>query len=292
MLFPEYRNRGACYLVFMKVRYSMLFQLLFYTVMGNYFFLGSMDHLLAKPGIVSATNKDSINISRCTALYDVIKFNSGSWMIALYMLGLSYATVLEHEEWDYTSFPEDYLYSFLFAGPPAFIAVMTFIVPLILNPYVLGWPFNPPLCRKKKDEKDRTLPRSQSHRRTQSSNGRVVGLDTFMSVDAARELNKEMGRVSKKPDVELGSLATHEFGGSKYPLSSAGQTILGDANGMTTARNIQMKHGLPKEEPRSRDYMPQHLRKTPSSHQRPSSASQQQRPRQSTGRNDPNLAMI
>lgn len=202
----------------------MLFQLLFYTVMGNYFFLGSMDHLLSKPGIVSATNKDSINISRCRALWDAAKFNSGSWLIGLYMVCLAYATVLEQEDWCYDCFPEDYLYAFLFAGPPALIAALSVIVPIILNPFILGWPFNPPLCGgQKKKVPDRTLPKTQSQRRNHSSsNGRtVVGLDTFMNVDAARELNKEMGRVHKKPDVELGSLATHEFGG-RYPLSATG----------------------------------------------------------------------
>jgi hypothetical protein len=283
ILFPEYRERGALYLIYKMVRYSMLFQLLFYTVMGNYFFLGSMDHLLSRPGMVSATNKDSINISRCTALYDAARFNSGSWFIALYLLCLAYATVLEHEDWDYTSLPEDYFYSFLFAGPPAFIAVCTFIVPLILNPFVLGWPFNPPLCGKKKQLPDRTLPKSQSHRRTQSNPGKVVGLDTFMTVDAARELNKEMGRVHKKPDVELGSLATHEFGGAKYPLSTAGKTLIQDQN---AARNLPLKQTKSREEMKSRD------RSYPRPEQRASNSQyQRSRPKQ-PNRSDPTLAMI
>mmetsp|Transcript_108151 Transcript_108151/g.161785 ORF Transcript_108151/g.161785 Transcript_108151/m.161785 type:complete len:975 (+) Transcript_108151:129-3053(+) len=286
ILFPEYRNRGACYLIYMKVRYCMFFQLLFYTVMGNYFFLGSMDHLLSKPGVVSATNKDSINISRCTALYDVIKFNSGSWLIALYLLCLAYATVLENEDWDYTSFPEDYLYSFLFAGPPAFIAVCTFIVPLILNPFVLGWPFNPPLCAKKKKQPDRSLPRSQSHRRTQPNSGKVVGLDTFMTVDAARELNKEMGRVHKKPDVELGSLATHEFGGgSKYPMSAAGNTLLQDLNAGKKPQPVKQTKSREEMKARDRSYHRPEQRASNPQFQR-------SRTTQPHRASDPTLAMI
>jgi hypothetical protein len=40
LLFPEYRDRSAFYLVYKMIRYCMFFQLLFYSVMGNYFFLG------------------------------------------------------------------------------------------------------------------------------------------------------------------------------------------------------------------------------------------------------------
>jgi hypothetical protein len=116
----------------------MLFQLLFYSVMGNYFFLGSMDHLLSKPGIVSATNKDSIKITRCVALYDVVRFNSGSYLLSFYMLCLAYVSVLKDSNWHYDSMPPDLLYSLLFAAPAAFMSVMAFIVPLILNPFVVS----------------------------------------------------------------------------------------------------------------------------------------------------------
>jgi hypothetical protein len=258
LLFPEYRNRGILYLVYKMVRYSMLFQLLFYSVMGNYFFLGSMDHLLSKPGIVSATNKDSIKITRCVALYDVICFNSGSYLLSFYMLCLAYATVLKDTDWDYESMPPDLLYSLLFAGPAAFMSVMAFIVPLLLNPFVvsadkviwdscpamailmirssvwlilvfvsthlllqLGWPFNPPLCSRKKEPQDDDASVIRLHKRTPSG-GKVVDLKTFMgaTVDPAKELMMESGRVEGRPDVELGSLATNDFG-SKYPISVA-----------------------------------------------------------------------
>jgi hypothetical protein len=223
LFFPAYRKRGIFYLVYQMIRYCMFFQLLFYSVMGNYFFLGSMDHLMSRTAICSATNKDSINISRCTALGDVIRFNSGSWFIALYLLCLSYATVLQNEDWDYTSMPDENLvYSLLFAGPAALMAVFALVVPLILNPYVLGWPFNPPLCRRRVVKSEKA---AKTHRR--GSNGaRVVDLRTFMTTDAAQELGKEIGRVQNRPDVELGSLATNEFGaGSKYPMSVAGGPV-------------------------------------------------------------------
>jgi hypothetical protein len=202
----------------------MFFQLLFYSVMGNYFFLGSMDHLMSRSGIVSATNKDSINIGRCTALWDVICFNSGSWFIAFYLLSLAYVTVLETEDWDYTAMPEipdDLLYSLMFAGPAALMAAFAFFVPLILNPYVIGWPFHPSCCRKRVDQKEKKQLSTKNHRRTGSNNGsgRIVDLHTFMAKDPARELGREIGRIQARPDIELGSLATNDFGGSKYPMS-------------------------------------------------------------------------
>lgn len=226
LLFPEYRKRGALYLVYKMVRYCMFFQVLFYSVMGNYFYLGSMDHLMSKTAIVSATNKDSINIGRCTALYDVIRFNIGSWTIALYTIGLSYAVWMKAVDWDYTAIPdinnEDQLGALLFGGPATFMALMAFIIPLIMNPFVLGWPFNPPLwcCRPKKPTKK--VNKMPASTRDLKSGGKVVDLNTFMSSDAASKLEKEAGRVQNRPDVELGSLATNDFGGGNaYPISVA-----------------------------------------------------------------------
>jgi len=223
LLFPEYRKRGALYLVYKMVRFCMFFQVLFYSVMGNYFFLGSMDHLMSRTAIVSATNKDSINIGRCTALWDVMRFNTGSWAIAVYTIGLAYAVWLQEVGWDYAAIPDlrsdNQLGALLFGGPATFMALMAFIIPLILNPFVLGWPFNPPLwcCRPKKQvKKVNKLPAST---RDLKSGGKVVDLNTFMSSDAASKLEKEAGRVQNRPDVELGSLATHDFGGNGYPIS-------------------------------------------------------------------------
>lgn len=182
---------------------------------------------MSRSGIVSATNKDSINISRCTALYDVVRFNAGSWRLATYIIMLSYAIWLRAVDWDYTAIPdirnEEQLGAIIFAGPATFMAILAFIVPLILNPFVLGWPFNPPLCRKKPEKKREKMP-SRPHQKLRSTPGaKVVDLHTFISsTDAAAKLEKEAGRVSDRPDVELGSLATNDFGSGKgYPISVA-----------------------------------------------------------------------
>jgi hypothetical protein len=212
LLFPEYRNRGYFYLLYRMIRYCMFFQMLFYTVMGNYFFLGSMDHLMARPGVVSATNKDSIKITRCNALGSLISFNSGSWAIAVVLLVLSYLTILQDEEWDFTSKPDDMVYALLFAAPPALLAIAAFVVPIILNPYVLGWPFNPPLCRKYVD------PKEKQERIDPRGKVKTVDLNTFMNT-AETKLDREIDRVQAKPDVELGSLATNDFG--RGPISYA-----------------------------------------------------------------------
>ena len=227
LLFPEYRDRSAFYLVYKMIRYCMFFQLLFYSVMGNYFFLGGWDHMLSKPGIVSATNKDSITITRGTALKDVIWFNSGSWLIAFYILCLSYATVVQTEDWDYNAVPQDLIYALLFAGPAAFMAVMAFIVPIILNPYVLGWPFHPGPCSCFSPEKENPKAVPEAYR---DHNGKVVDLGTFMhKTDPSTALNHEMGRLHAKPDLEIGSLATRDVGGmavyNNTPDKSLGRQI-------------------------------------------------------------------
>lgn len=225
LLFPEYRNRGIFYLLWRMVRYCMFFQLLFYSVMGNYFFLGSMDHLMSKPGVVSATNKDSIKITRCTALCDVIRFNIGSWVIALYMLGLAYTCVLKDAGWQYDAWPEDLVASLLFAGPAALMAVFALVIPLILNPFVLGFPFNPPLpcCRPfmespaTKKKKEAAIAAALNTKTP--GGGKVVDLNTFMNGGggggggADTKLDREIERVHAKPDVEIGSLATNDIGG-------------------------------------------------------------------------------
>jgi hypothetical protein len=141
VFFPEYRKRGIIFLCYKMLRYCMSFQFWFYSVMGNYFFLGGMDHLLAKPGIVGATNKDSININCCTAVSDVLKFNSGSYGIALYMAGLAFLVLLKDVDWDIT-FPElPSIGAWIFAGPTIYLVIMDVIVPFLLNPYV--WPCRP-----------------------------------------------------------------------------------------------------------------------------------------------------
>lgn len=207
LLFPEYREHGVIYLCWRLIRYCMYFQILFYSVMGNYFFLGSMDHLLSRPNICAATNKDSIKITRCIAFGDMVRFNCGSWAVSTFLLILAYLTVLKDADWKFNQWPNDLLGTFLFAGPAAFLAISAFYVPIILNPFILGWPFNPPLCGKK----------SQAKKGNKKGGKQVVDLGTFM---AENKLNKEIGRTGNKPDVELGSLATNDFG--KSAMTTAG----------------------------------------------------------------------
>ena len=209
LLFPEYRNQGVIYLCWRLIRYCMYFQVLFYSVMGNYFFLGSMDHLLARPNICSATNKDSIKITRWIAFWDMVRFNIGSWGIALYMLGLSYLVFLHDADWKFDQWPEELLGTILFAGPAAFLALSAFFVPIMLNPFILGWPFNPPLFGKKSVYKEKA----------QKEGAMNVDLNTFME-QADSRLNKEIGRAENKPDVELGSLATNDFHRSNMTTAS------------------------------------------------------------------------
>ena len=210
LLFPEYREHGAIYLCWRLIRYCMYFQILFYSVMGNYFFLGSMDHLMARPNICSATNKDSIKITRCVAFGDMVRFNIGSWGIAVYMLILCYLVVLKDANWKFDQWPDSMLETFLFAGPAAFLALSAFYVPIILNPYILGWPFNPPLCGKK----------TESRKKAKKEGKKVVDLGTFMA-QTDDKLNKEIGRAVNKPDIELGSLATNDFGRSDMTTATA-----------------------------------------------------------------------
>eukprot|EP00542_Grammatophora_oceanica_P022123 CAMPEP_0194033988 /NCGR_PEP_ID=MMETSP0009_2-20130614/6432_1 /TAXON_ID=210454 /ORGANISM="Grammatophora oceanica, Strain CCMP 410" /LENGTH=901 /DNA_ID=CAMNT_0038674723 /DNA_START=64 /DNA_END=2769 /DNA_ORIENTATION=+ len=142
LLFQEYRSRGKLYLLFKKVRYAMSFQFLFYSVMGNYFFLGGMDHLLSRPKICGATNKDSIRINCCEAIWEVIKFNIGSFGIAMFTGLLAIAVVVQDAGWHYEPFLDgSYIPGWkvlLFSAPPVYLSVMAFIVPFYLNPYV--WP--------------------------------------------------------------------------------------------------------------------------------------------------------
>ena len=158
----------------------------------------------------------------------MIRFNSGSWRLSLYLIALAYATWLEPLDWDYTIVPdiynEEHLNALLFAAPAAFMGLLAFIIPLILNPFVLGWPFNPPLCGGRIEKEPEKLPAITTKTLPSTPGGRVVDLRTFMaSTDAATKLEKEAARVNDRQDVELGSLATYEMGGvSKgYPISVA-----------------------------------------------------------------------
>eukprot|EP00980_Cylindrotheca_fusiformis_P012769 scaffold3120_cov73-Cylindrotheca_fusiformis.AAC.5 len=216
IFFTKYRQNGVCHLVYKTVRYCMLFQVMFYSVMGMYFFLGSMDHLLSKTGVVGATNKDSVKISRCTAFMDTARFNMGSWLIAIYLIVMAYLTVLQDEDWDVSSYPtgDQIVSTALFAGPPVLIALFAFIVPIIMNPHILGWPFYPPFGGCCGGSKSSSNNNSKKYAKPSKSNQNVVDLNTFMtgsSPQAEERLEKEIERLQRKPDVELGSLATNEM---------------------------------------------------------------------------------
>lgn len=220
LLFPEYRKKigGACYLVFVMVRYCVTFQFLFYAVATfTYYFLGSMDHLLSRPNAVGATNKDAISSSRCFAIYETIKFNLGSYLIATVIAGLGYLTVLQDEDWDPTVIPKNIVEHALFAGPPVVLALMAYFVPLLLNPYVFGWP----CVRAKPEPKKRQKTKKYVKR---DKNGNVVDIRTFL--DNAEVLQREMERTSGKPDVELGSMATKDLYSSGSPMSPSNKKRL------------------------------------------------------------------
>ena len=220
LLFPEYGNRSALYLCYKMIRYSMTFQILFYSVMVNYFFLGSMDHLLAKRSVVSATNKDSITVSRCSAFIEVVKFNCGSWALSICIIALAYVTWLQIVDWDLRAIPDLYnniqLNGILFAAPAALMAIMAFLSPIILNPYVVGWPFNPPFCglgtKPDTGEKHKNTAQDDGNLELPPS-GRKLDLEEG---EPATKLKQEAGRVKRQHDVEIGSGS----GRKKYPEQS------------------------------------------------------------------------
>lgn len=161
-----------------------------------------MDHMLSRPNICGATNKDSITMSRCTAFWEMAKFNSSSWAIAIFIGGLAYALVAkDYGNWLVDDLPENYIEHAMFSGPAIFLAIICFVSPIILNPYVLGWPFYRRPRAPKNDNKANQ--HNQSSLRLEGS-GKVLGLGAFM--DASKALDNEIGRIQKKPDLELGTV--------------------------------------------------------------------------------------
>jgi len=270
LFFPDYRNHGKLYLIWKMVRYCCFFQVLFYSAMGNWFFMGSMDHLMSRPNICGATNKDSISISRCVALWDTIKFNSGSWGISLVMLLVAYATFVQEYDWDPTEMPDwstwnvpgsKLMDALLFAVPAAFFAVLTYIVPIIMNPFILGWPFYRPKKPKAKPKMNKQ--KSQSRRfkvdRGDAEQGtNNVDVDTFMHAEA--QLQREIERNQGRPDMELGSLATNDLtrsgpsGGNKKPGRNQGDAfnVPGTYN-LKGERIIDRSRDQPRAPPKKRN---------------------------------------
>ena len=219
IFFPEYRNRGKLFLIYKMTRFALFFQILFYSAMGNWFFMGSMDHLLSRPNICGATNKDSIETSRCVALWETIKFNTGSWGLSFFVLLLAYATVIQEYDWNPTVMPKwdewndpdsNLMDTLLFAVPAAFFSVLTVIVPLILNPFILGWPFYrapKPVTKKQVKQKRQQSRRFKTDR--EEGTNHHVDVNTFMNSEA--QLQREIERNQGRPDMELGSLATNDL---------------------------------------------------------------------------------
>jgi hypothetical protein len=83
---------------------------------------------------------------------------------------------------------------------------MAFIVPIILNPWILGWPF---LRAPKPPPPVLPLPKSSRNVKKDALGRELVDIPTFMN--ATKRLDSEIVRTQRKPDVELGSLATKEF---------------------------------------------------------------------------------
>jgi hypothetical protein len=181
-----------------------------------------MDHLLSRPGVVSATNKDSIIISRCSAFYEMMKFNIGSWMIALFLAGLAYVVVLESLGWKIDAQPENtgaWVQVALFSGPTVVLSIFAVLVPIILNPYILGWP----LYRRDKKPKVKKEPVKKVTSKKDLLGRNLVDVGTF--IDKAKELDKEIERVQGKADVELGSLATNELRSTASPKRETAKRI-------------------------------------------------------------------
>ena len=191
LLFPEYRKRyfKVCRLVFVKLRYCFTFQFLFYNVVAfTFYFLGSMDHLLSRRTVVTATNKDSINVGRCRAFGDVVDFNCGSWLVSSSLAVLAYATIVQENDWDLTQYPDEYdeyLQHGLFVGPPIFLAILSFLVPIILNPWVLGWPF---LRKQKKKSKIGQRTKKLHQHLKEQQQQQLVDIPTMMK----RRKNEEL----------------------------------------------------------------------------------------------------
>lgn len=134
--------------------------------------------------------------------YLQVDFNSGSWLVALTMAALAYATVVQENDWDITDYPDErdeYLQHALFAGPPIFLAIMAFIVPIILNPWVLGWPFLPK--QRKRKAKRKNLPRQ------------IVDLPTMMKMRKDEEVERTIMETTKEDlnDDDMGSFTTNDL---------------------------------------------------------------------------------
>ena len=129
LFFYEYSSKGIISMVWKLVLYSMSFQFLFYTVMANFAFLGSMDHLLSSSELFTSTNKDVIQLSRWAAFWETVRFNRGSFLVASFLGGLAAVVFLD-------AWTDDLTGTLLFTAPAFYLALATFTVPFALNPFI------------------------------------------------------------------------------------------------------------------------------------------------------------
>jgi hypothetical protein len=207
----------------------------------------------------------------------MVKFNSSSFALAFLIGALGYLTILQDQGWDYRSMPDDFVKHALFAGPALFLMVMCFVVPVILNPYILGWPF---LCRKKPAKK--AAPKKVKLVNKDSLGREVVDVNTFMKT--AEELQEEIERVEGKPDVELGSLGTRD-------LRSHGSPSFRNSKKALDAKQMQQVRPSSSHDQQRMPRIPEAKAERPSSHSSrpaaPAAAQAQNSRRQSAPDNMP-----
>lgn len=135
LFFVEYR-KNILVMLWKLLFQAYPFQFLFFSVMANYCFLGSMDHLMSFAGSLSATNKDAIDIPCWRALIGTLEFNRGSFLLSCFLGGLAgmvfYSAWLEEGMGIFT---EHYEVLF-FVAPAVYLCLMSFVVPFLLNPYI------------------------------------------------------------------------------------------------------------------------------------------------------------
>jgi hypothetical protein len=107
----------------------------------------------------------------------------------------------------------------MFSGPTILLSIFAFVVPIILNPYILGWPF----YRRNKKAPKKQEPVKKVTPKEDLLGQNMVDVGTF--INKAKELDKEIERVQGKADVELGSLATHELRSSVSPKKQIAKRI-------------------------------------------------------------------
>ena len=127
------------------------------------------------------------------------------------MILLAYGTVLQSFEWDASITPsseKEYLQHSLFAAPAAVLAVMAFAVPIILNPYILGWPF----VRQKKANIPIRKPPEAKHtdKGTLLLTSSKTLEDNAMKSTTAND-NDDTFLTADEIDLETGSLTTNDL---------------------------------------------------------------------------------